>query len=329
MVIPENTRDRKWGHILTQSRGAVAAGPERGILLHRARLRRLPAPEFLMPFRLRLAACCLGLSPLAAQGSVPAMLAWPQLEVTIHRDSLDLVRIGARMTTGNRATEDVEPRWIQIRTTDLRTWTEAVRRTADSVEKLPRVRESAPQGHVVPGLMGREGLALAFDLARKPDERFFLQLHDDTGVPYWTRYAGPKQVRALLTTLDSMSRLPARPARPATPPCGTAIVLPARKDLFFLNMRETGMISISFVIDTAGVPVDSTFAVDFVTGMKNLEPAVKVVKAMTGLRYSPALCGTRPIPYLMVSRQVRGQSQTTVERRIIRGALPGRGGGPP
>lgn len=192
---------------------------------------------------MRTVLCALTLcltTPLGAQRWLPVLVEWPKMEISVTRDSLDLVRIGLRSATGKAESEDPSPYAMRVRTGTLERWSATVRRMTDSVEKLPRDTAAIPHMELAATARGAGGLAIGYDLTRKSGDRFLLRLLDDEGMTRWTIASDAKRVRALLTVIDTVVRRAPRPRSPPIPECQAGLRLPTAKVLVLPEARGGG-----------------------------------------------------------------------------------------
>ena len=255
--------------------------------------------------RLVLLLTCLGRAAAGqAAWQPPATVRWPLLDIGIQGDAANgVILMAIPNAAAVQGFESVARSRVDVSIQELRRWLPTARLVLDSAVRLPPLARVAPWGVTLRDAHQRYAFLLGVDPSRKADRVAILQLQDTTSVWQWSAPGPLTSARALLGTLDSVAAVPGT-ATPEfrspmdSPGCdGTPAALIAMPRLHTPPRSGWGgRVVLRFMIDSAGIPLDSTVRVLLTSGPQF---TTEVHRVFSDLRYRAARCRNGPVPVVV------------------------------
>lgn len=242
--------------------------------------------------------------PAQAPWTPPIGVAWPLADIALGGDTLNGIHLVAMPAPGAKEGRK-QNKWIEfgLSARTIRVWLPAARRLVDRAPSAVREIDTRPTGVRLPGDSIGTALLLGMDPTQPIASRLFLQLVDSVQKRSWSVRSTPAEMAQLLAAFDSVLLTPAherpvQPRDPTEPPCEAEVPkLKKRPPMTVPTDRPGGgRVILQFVVDTNGVPDDSTVRILLTSG-----PSYTAVarQALAVARYSPGQCETKKLRVLV------------------------------
>lgn len=234
----------------------------------------------------------------------PISVQWELVDIGIRGDSINGVGLMAIPTLDTKQAREAATRThLSLSAVGIRRFLPTARALVDSAANLPQEPKRRQLGVRLDGDSAGSGLFFGVDAKEPIATRIFVQFRDSLRNQRWAVVTSPNDARELLAALAATLRNPVIPRRdslpsPDTTHCKVQIPRVKRSPALKTPPGTTagGRVVLQFVIDSAGVPLDSTVQVMLTTGP---EYTAAVQQGFGTLRYTPAKCGRTSIPLLV------------------------------